>query len=107
MGEFHRVKGIQTQKFTVPSDMLKTKKAGVVADGCRGTVSKTYAATYPGTTSDGPSCDFLQRHDGVINMAVAKGGAPLAVTHGFLGQTEAASPAVQKPGDDDWVAQQV
>jgi len=86
---FHKVKGIQTQKFTVPDEMLKTKQAGVIADSCRGTVSKSYAATYPGTTSDGPSCDFLQRHNGVINLAVGRGGAPLAVTHGFLGQTDA------------------
>merc|ERR1712113_1370671 len=74
---------------TVPSEMLKTKKAGVVTESCRGTVSTAYAARYPGTASDGPSCDFLQRHDGVINLAAARGGAPLAVTHGFLGQTDA------------------
>merc|ERR1711920_202496 len=99
---FHKVKGIQTQKFTVPSEMLKTKKAGVVTESCRGTVSKSYAATYPGTTSEGPSCDFLQRHDGVINLAVARGGAPLAVTHGFLGQTDVAvrdAVSITRPGD--------
>jgi len=85
--EFHQVKGINTKKFTVPADLLKTKKAGVLSDSCRGTVSKGYEATYPDTARKGSSCDFLQRHDGVINMAVARGGAPLAVTHGYLGLT--------------------
>merc|ERR1719323_1014904 len=33
--DFHKVKGIQTQKFTAPSEMLKTKKGGVVAESCR------------------------------------------------------------------------
>jgi len=87
--EFHEVKGIHTQKFTLPSDLLQTKKGGIVTDGCRGTVSTAFAGTYPGTASLGPTCDFLQRHDGVINLAKARGGAPLAVTHGFLGQTDA------------------
>merc|ERR1712238_235119 len=62
---------------------------GILCDSCRGTVSKKFASTYPGTTSKGPTCDYLQRHNGVINMATAKGGAPLAVTHGYLGQTDA------------------
>merc|ERR1712051_138378 len=87
--EFHSVKGIQTKKFKVPTELLKTKKGGVVTDACRGSVSRKFAATYPGTTSEGPTCDFLQRHDGVINMAAARSGAPLAVTHGYLGQTNA------------------
>merc|ERR1711920_1138068 len=86
---FHNVKGIHTKKFKVPTELLKTKKGGVVTDTCRGSVSRKFAATYPGTTSEGPTCDFLQRHDGVINMAVARSGAPLAVTHGYLGQTNA------------------
>merc|ERR1712084_127074 len=85
--QFHKVKGIQTKKFKVPADLLKTKKDGVVTDSCRGSVSKTYARDYPGTTSQGSTCDFLQRYDGVIDMAVARGGAPLAVTHGYLGLT--------------------
>merc|ERR1719343_538463 len=87
--EFHNVKGIHTKKFKVPTELLKTKKGGVVTDTCRGSVSRKFATTYPGTTSEGPTCDFLQRHDGVINMAVAPSGAPLAVTHGYLGQTNA------------------
>merc|ERR1719491_1344461 len=87
--EFHKVKGIQTKKFKVPADLLNTKKDGVVTDSCRGSVSKKFASDYPGTTSQGSTCDFLQRHDGVINMAVARGGAPLAVTHGYLGLTNA------------------
>jgi len=85
--KFHDVKGIHTNKFSVPADLLKTKRAGIVTNACRGTVSQAYAKTYPGTSESGPSCDFLQRHDGVINMAVARRGAPLAVTHGYLGQT--------------------
>merc|ERR1740121_1005053 len=85
---FEKVKGIQTKKFTVPAEMLKTKKAGTVTDTCRGIVSKKYAATYPSTTSEASTCDFLQRHDGVINMAVARNGAPLAVTQGYLGHTD-------------------
>jgi len=85
----HDVKGIHTNKFSVPADLLKTKKAGVVTEACRGTVSQSYAKTYPATTESGPTCDFLQRHDGVINMATARRGAPLAVTHGYLGQADA------------------
>merc|ERR1719277_577737 len=41
--EFHEFLGIWTQKFTATADMLKTKKAGVVTDSCRGTVSTAYA----------------------------------------------------------------
>jgi len=87
--EWTEVKGIQTKKFMVPVDLLNTKHEGILCDSCRGTVSKKFASTYPGTTSKGPTCDYLQRHNGVINMATAKGGAPLAVTHGYLGQTDA------------------
>merc|ERR1712190_572408 len=82
--------------------MGKTKKGGVVTDTCRGSVSTKFAATYPGTTSEGPTCDFLQRHDGVINMAVARSGAPLAVTHGYLGQTNASvrnAVSITRPSD--------
>merc|ERR1712238_161668 len=68
-------------------EMLKTKKAGTPSDSCRGSVSARFAATYPGTMLAGPTCDFLQRHDGVINMAIATGGAPLAMTLGYLGGT--------------------
>merc|ERR1712151_943017 len=79
-------------------------KAGTVTDTCRGTVSKKYAATYPGTASEGSTCDFLQRHDGVINMAVARNGAPLAVTQGYLGQTDDAvrdAVSITRPSDTD------
>merc|ERR1711920_421258 len=100
--QFHKVKGIQTKKFKVPADLLKTKKDGVVTDSCRGSVSKTYARDYPGTTSQGSTCDFLQRYDGVIDMAVARGGAPLAVTHGYLGLTNASvrnAVSITKPAE--------
>jgi len=87
--EFTQVKGIQTQKFTVPDSLLKTKKGGAIESSCRGSVSKKLAK-FIGSEQAGPTCDYLARHDGVINMAVARGGAPLAVTHGYLGQTDAA-----------------
>merc|ERR1719277_637011 len=102
--EFHEFLGIWTQKFTATADMLKTKKAGVVTDSCRGTVSTAYATTYPGTTSEGPSCDFLMRHDGVINLAVFRGGAPVAMTYGYLGMTQEGirdSVSMTLPGSTD------
>jgi len=72
--------------------MLKTKKAGNITDSCRGSFPKKYAdfieASNPGLEGQASTCDFLQRHDGVINMEVARNGAPLAVTQAYLGQTD-------------------
>merc|ERR1712060_107139 len=68
---------------------MGTKKGGAIDASCRGRVS-TKLAAYLGSGAAGPTCDYLQRHNGVINMASARGGAPLAVTHGYLGQTDAA-----------------
>jgi len=87
--EWTQVKGIQTKKFTVPESLLKTKKAGTITSSCRGSVHKKLA-DFLKVEELGPTCDYLQRHDGVINMAAARGGTPLAVTHGYLGQTDAA-----------------
>jgi len=87
--EWTQVKGIQTKKFTVPETLLKTKKAGTITSSCRGAVHKKLA-DFMRVETMGPTCDYLQRHDGVINMAAARGGAPLAVTQGYLGQTDAA-----------------
>jgi len=100
--EWTEVKGIQTKKFMVPEELLKTKQEGIVSDDCRGTVSKKFASMYPGTAQKGSTCDYLQRHDGVINMATAKGGAPLAVTQGYLGQTSASvrgAVSLTRPGE--------
>jgi len=87
---FTKIKGISAVKFRLHDELLKTKKAGTLSDECRGSVSVRFASTYPGTTLAGPTCDYLQRHDGVINMAVAAGGVPLAMTLGYLGGTSAA-----------------
>jgi len=100
--EFTKLKGIRTKKFMLHDEMLKTKQAGTPSDSCRGSVSARFAATYPGTMLAGPTCDFLQRHDGVINMAVATGGAPLAMTLGYLGGTNASvrdALSISKPND--------
>jgi len=88
--EFTKLKDtVHAKKYSLYDEMLKTKKAGTPSDSCRGSVSARFAATYPGTTLAGPTCDFLQRHDGVLNMAIATGGAPLAMTLGYLGGTNA------------------
>lgn len=84
---FHRVKGINTLKFTVTPDLLTTKLHGEPSATCRGTVSKHFATMTPASllpaTAVPPTCDYLMRHDGVINLEVAR-GAPVAITQAYL-----------------------
>jgi hypothetical protein len=88
---FHRVKGINALKYTVPADLLTTKLNGEPSATCRGTVSSHFAATMPASllpaTAVPPTCDYLMRHDGVINLEVSK-GAPFAVTQAYLHGTD-------------------
>jgi hypothetical protein len=67
---YHEVKGIQTFRFAPSNHLLQLTVGGAPSADCA--ASRT--------------CDWLMRHEGVINLAVAK-GAPLAVTMGYLGRT--------------------
>ena len=83
---FHDVKGIKTLKYMIESRLYNTTLDGVTSSSCRGTASAKHASS-PATSSSGPSCDWLMRQDGVLNLEVAR-GAPAAASLGYFGHAQ-------------------
>ena len=83
---FHDVKGIKTLKYMIESRLYNTTLDGVPSSSCRGTASAKHASS-PATSSSGPSCDWLMRQDGVLNLEVAR-GAPAAASLGYFGHAQ-------------------
>ena len=84
---FHDVKGIKTLKYMIESRLYNTTLDGVPSSSCRGTASQKHASFAPATSSSGPSCDWLMRQDGVLNLEVAR-GAPAAASLGYFGHAQ-------------------
>ena len=84
---FHDVKGIKTLKYMIESHLYNTTLDGVPSSSCRGTASQKHASFAPATSSSGPSCDWLMRQDGVLNLEVAR-GAPAAASLGYFGHAQ-------------------
>ena len=84
---FHDVKGIKTLKFIIDPRLYGTTLDGVSSSDCRGTASARHASFAPITSSSGPSCDWLMRHEGVLNLEVTR-KVPTALTIGYLGHTQ-------------------
>lgn len=86
--DFHDVKGIKALKFRVDPVILETSIEGEASSACRGTTSARHATGFAAaTTTDGPTCDWLMRQKGVMNLEVAR-KAPFALTLGYLGDTQ-------------------
>jgi hypothetical protein len=88
---WHDVEGIKTHKFGARDGLLLTTVDGVRSTTCRGTTSRMGGTTLPSSMATGtpPTCDWLMRDDGVINLEVVR-EAPFAVTLGYLGKTDPA-----------------
>lgn len=84
---FHDVKGIKTLKYMIDPRSYGTTLDGVPSSSCRGTASARHASFAPATSSSGPSCDWLMRHDGVLNLEVAR-KVPAAASLGYFGHAQ-------------------
>jgi len=85
---WHDMDGIKTLKFGPSDSLLHTTVNGTRSTTCGGTVSY-HGGTFSMPTGTPPSCDWIMRDDGVVNLEVAQ-SAPAAVTLGYLGKTTAA-----------------
>lgn len=84
---FHDVKGIKTLKYVIDPRLYGTTLDGVPSSSCRGTASARHASFAPVTSSSGPSCDWLMRHEGVLNLEVAR-KVPAAASLGYFGHAQ-------------------
>ena len=84
---YHDVKGIKALKYIIDPRLYGTTLDGVPSSACRGTASAMHASFAPATSSSGPSCDWLMRHEGVLNLEVTR-KVPSALSIGYLGHTQ-------------------
>uniref|UniRef100_A0A7S2IZ08 Uncharacterized protein n=1 Tax=Haptolina brevifila TaxID=156173 RepID=A0A7S2IZ08_9EUKA len=100
--DYHSIDGIQTFKFEVPTNFLDTTLNGVANSACRGDTSY-YGGRFPAPTGTPPSCDWMMRHNGVVNLETSQ-NAPVAATLGYLGHTDTAvrdAVSMTLPGSTD------
>lgn len=90
-GTYYDVEGVKALKFKSTDTTLAVTKNGLPfnasgAGGCGGT-SSLMQATFAGSpVGTAPTCDWIMRHEGVVNLEVPR-AAPMGVTHAFFGKT--------------------
>jgi len=86
---WHDVKGIKTLKYAGSDSLLKMTVNGATSTTCGGTTSFKGGHFSAAPTGTPPSCDFIQRHDGVINLELDQ-KLPAGLSMAYLGKTSTA-----------------